>query len=130
MRALSFILCVLSFCAIAAVQDRNGKRADIEIIDARARRIQDKISVDGKARIATEKPIQGLTLTFDFLDLRNGVITTETDEISLDTLKPGEAPSFHTQTASPPGSVKFRMRAFDGFQQELRVANPGPFIIE
>jgi hypothetical protein len=31
---------------------------------------------------------------------------------------------------SPRGAVRYRLRAFDGADRELRVGNPGPFTIE
>ena len=130
MRGLVLALCVVSLGILQADPFQKGKRADIEIVEAKAHRVEGKVSVDGKVRVLAEKPLRGLVLTFDFLDVRNGVLTTENDEVTLDRVKPGETPAFHAQTSNPPGSIRFRMRAFDGFEMELRVANPGPYLIE
>ncbi len=130
MRAVAFVVCVACLSILQADPFQKGKRADIEIVEAKAHRVESKVSLDGKIRVLAEKPLRGLVLTFDFLDVRNGVLTTENDEITLDRVTPGETPAFHAETSNPPGSIRFRMRAFDGFEQELRVANPGPYLIE
>jgi hypothetical protein len=130
MRVLFLVLCVVSLSALQADPFQKGKRADIEIVEAKAHRVENKVSLEGKVRVLADKPLSGLVLTFDFLDVRNGVLTTENDEITLDRIPPGETPAFHAETSNPPGSIRFRMRAFDGFEQELRVANPGPYLIE
>lgn len=131
MRGLVFILCLCCLCALAGDQGQKGKKPpDIQVLEAKARRIEDKVSVDGKLKIAAGKPFRGLVLAFDFLDLRNVVLTTENDEVSTEALNPGDSPSFHAETFNPPGSIKFRLRAFDGSEKELRIANQGPFFIE
>jgi hypothetical protein len=131
MRGLGFVLCVLSLAAVAADQGQKGRKApDVQVIEAKARRIEDKVSVDGKIKITAEKPIRGLVLAFDFLDHDNTILTTEKDEVSEDAVNTGETPSFHAETLNPPGSIKFKMRAFDTSDKELRISNAGPFIIE
>jgi hypothetical protein len=47
-----------------------------------------------------------------------------------DVVDRGEESAFHAATMNPPGSVRFRMRAFDGADRELRLGNSGPFTIE
>jgi hypothetical protein len=130
MRDLAFVLCVLSLGALAAQQSQKGKRPDVQVLEAKARRIENNVSVDGKVKVTAEKPLKGLVLAFDFLDHDNAILTTEKEEISDDILNAGDTPSFHAETFNPPGSIKFKMRAYDGSDKELRIANPGPFIIE
>ena len=131
MRGLAFILSVFSLCAIAADQGQKGKRPpDVTVVEAKAHRIEDKVSVDGKVKVTAEKPLHGLVLAFDFLDHDNAVLTTGKDEISDETMKSGESPSFRSEIVNPPGAIKFKIRAFDSGEKELRIANPGPFIIE
>lgn len=127
MRGLALTLCVLSLCAVA---QKGKKPADVEVVEAKARRIEDKVSVDGKVKITGEKPLHGLVLAFDFLDHGNTILTTEETEVSEDTLNNGETPSFHAETFNPPGSIKFKMRAFDAGDKELKISGAGPFIIE
>jgi hypothetical protein len=47
-----------------------------------------------------------------------------------DELKRGDESSFHAETENPPGSVRFKIRAFDGDGRQLRVGNDGPFVID
>jgi hypothetical protein len=116
---------------MAADQSQKGKKpADVQVVEAKAHRIEEKVSVDGKVKITSEKPLRGLVLAFDFLDHGNAVLTTEKDQVSDENLAPGESPAFHSETLNPPGSIKFKIRAFDRAEKELRIANPGPFIIE
>lgn len=131
MRGFCFIFCLISLCAGAADQGAKGRKApDVQVVEAKARRIEDKVSVDGKVKITSEKPLRGLVLVFDFLEHDNTVLTSQRYQVSEDPLPSGESPSFHAETVNPPGSIKFKMRAFDNAEKELRIANPGPFIIE
>lgn len=116
---------------MAADQGSKGKKPpDVQILEAKAHRVEDKVKVDGKVKVTGEKPLHGLVLAFDFLDHDNAILTSEKDEISDEILKSGESPGFHSETYNPPGSIKFKIRAFDSGDKELRIANPGPFIIE
>ncbi|SPE25633.1 conserved exported hypothetical protein [Candidatus Sulfopaludibacter sp. SbA3] len=131
MRGLAFLLSVLSLCALAADQSQKTKKLpDVQVLEAKARRIEDKVSVDGKVRVNSEKPLRGLVLVFDFLDHDNSILTSEKDQVSEDALASGDTPAFHAETLNPPGSIKFKLRAFDGSEKELRIGNGGPFIIE
>lgn len=131
MRGLAFVLCVVSLCAVAADQGQKGKKpADVQVMEANAHRIEDKVSVDGKVKVTGEKPLHGLILAFDFLDHANAIVTTEETQVSEDMLATGETPAFHAETFNPPGSIKFKMRAFDSSDKELRITGAGPFIIE
>ena len=47
-----------------------------------------------------------------------------------DVLARGEETTFHAVTMNPPGSIRYRLRAFDGADRELRIGNSGPFTIE
>jgi hypothetical protein len=131
MRGLAFVLSILSFCAMAADQSQKGKKLpDVQVLEAKVRRVEEKVSVDGKVKITSDKPLHGLVLVFDFLDHDNNVLTSQHDEISDELLKNGETPSFHSETLNPPGSIKLKIRAFDGGEKDLRIGNSGPFIIE
>ena len=37
---------------------------------------------------------------------------------------------FHNEMVDPPRAVNYTIRAFDNHEKELRVANPGPYIVE
>ena len=52
------LLCLALFAATA--QQKAGKPADVRILETKAVREGDKISVDGKVRVTGEKPLRGL----------------------------------------------------------------------
>lgn len=131
MRGLSLFLCLIFLGSLAATHAQRGKKPpELQVVEAKARRIEDKVAVDGTVRITAEKPVRGLVLAFDFLDHDNAVLTSEQDQISEDALESGETASFRSETLNPPGAIKFKIRAFDSSQKELRIANAGPFVIE
>ena len=123
---------VIAIVAVASpvMAQKQKKPPDIQVIEAKARRGEDKIALDGKVRVTGEKTLKGLVLAFDFLSASGEVLTTQKEEISDEALKPGDEPAFHAETLNPPGAIKFRIRAFDTAERELREADAGPFIIE
>jgi hypothetical protein len=127
MRTLCLSLAVLTLCAVTA---RSQKRADVDISDVKARRLETNMVIDGKLKIGSSKPVKGLVLFLDFLSADKEVLATEKALITEDALKPGDEPPFHVDSRFPVGSVRFKIRAFDAGEKELRVGNPGPFIIE
>jgi len=130
MRGLLVVTCLVSLCALSANQRQKGKTPDVTVVEAKAHRVEEKVTVDGKVKVTAERPLHGLVLAFDFLDHDNAVLTTEKAQLSEDVLPPGEVPTFHAATLNPPGSIKFKVRAYDGSDRELRIAGAGPFIIE
>lgn len=130
MRGLAFGWCLFSLCVMVADQSQKGKRSDVQVIEAKGHRVEGNVSVDGKLKITTEKPLRGLVLSFDFVDHDNAILTTEREQISEDVLNAGDTLSFHAETFNPPGAIKFKMRAYDTSEKELRIVNPGPFLIE
>ena len=128
MKGLALFLVSVCLCGVAAPYQRG--KADIQILDCKARRSEDNVRVDGRIRVLAEHPFKGLVLAFDFLSDEGEVLTTEKDQYSDDTLKNGDELPFHVETTNPPGSIRYRVRAFDGAERELRVRGPGPYIIE
>lgn len=129
MKLICLVLGILAIVGAGSAQ-KAKKAPDIEVLDAKARRGEDKIALDGKIRITAEKPLKGLVLAFDFLSASGDVLTTQKQEISDETLDRNEEPSFHSELLNPPGAIKFRIRAFDITERELRSGNAGPFTIE
>lgn len=115
-------LCVLAHAA---------KRPDVQIVESRARRVEaGKVAVDGSARVTAAKPLKGLIIIFDFLSSEGETLTSQKIKVAEDAIGPGEESPFHAETMNPPGAVRIRVRAVDGAEQDLRVANGGPFAIE
>jgi hypothetical protein len=101
----------------------------VQIVEAKARRVEEgRLSMDGRVRAG--KTIKGLTLTFDFLTSDGVLLSSQKTTVEDDELKRGDESSFHAETENPPGSVRFKIRAFDGDGRQLRVGNDGPFVID
>ncbi|MGA2274686.1 MAG: hypothetical protein ABSH00_14110 [Bryobacteraceae bacterium] len=125
MRCLAAALLLLLACAMALAQ----KRHDVEVVEAKARRVEEgRLSIDG--RVSVTKPVKGLTLTFDFLTSDGELLSSQKTAVEDDELKRGEESSFHAETDNPPGSVRFKIRAFDSSGRQLGVGNDGPFVID
>ncbi len=123
MKLLALILCL---CALTMAQ----RRPDVQVIEAKARRIEDgKVAVDGRVKVG-DKPLKGLVIVFDFLSSEGETLTSQKITAEEDEVDRGEESSFHAVTMNPPGSVRFRLRAFDSADRQLRVGNAGPFVIE
>lgn len=116
--------------AIVGSAQKAKKAPDVEIIEAKSRRTEEKIAFDGKVRVTAEKPLKGLVLEFAFLSNSGDALTTQKIEVSDDTLDKGDETAFHAETNNPPGAIKYTIRAFDRNERELRTGNPGPFVIE
>lgn len=127
MRSVCFVLVALALCA---VDGRSQKKSDITLADIKANRLENKMTIDGKARVTSDKPVKGLVLYFDFLSADKEVLTTEKVLVAEETLKPGDDQPFHVDSRFPVGAVRFRIRVYDNGEKELRVGNPGPFVIE
>jgi hypothetical protein len=125
MRYLAAASLLLLVCAMALAQ----KKHDVEILEAKARRVEEgRLSIDGRVRAG--KPLKGLTLTFDFLTSDGELLSSQKTAVDDAALDRGDESSFHAETDNPPGSVRFKIRAFDGDSRQLRVGNEGPFVIE
>jgi hypothetical protein len=124
---IALLLCALF---VAAAQQKAKKPADVQILESKAVREGDKISVDGKVRVTGEKPLKGLVIVFDFRSPEKEVVTSQKAVIDEDTLPVGREGVYHSEMADSARAVRYTVRAFDMHEKELRVANPGPFPIE
>src|ERR1017187_2896176 len=109
---------------------KDGKPADVRILETKAVREGDKISVDGKVRVTGEKPLRGLGIIFDFPSPEKEVVTSQRAIIAEDTLETGREGVFHSEMADSARAVRYTVRAFDMHEKELRLANPGPYPVE
>jgi hypothetical protein len=126
MKHLTLICLLLCVAPLTFAQ----RHSDVQILESRARRVEEgRVSVDGRVRIGA-KPIKGLVLVFDFISADGDPLTSQKVEVDDDVLARGEESTFHAATNNPPGAVRYQLRAFDGADRELRVGNPGPYTIE
>jgi hypothetical protein len=120
---------ILSLCASAPGQ-RKKKALDVEVIETRARRVEQKITLDGRVRFTGERPARGLVIVFDFLSPEHEVVTSQKTQVADDVVRAGQEASYQTVLVDPVRAVTYQVRAFDTGGRDLRVANPGPFPIE
>jgi hypothetical protein len=129
MRILVLAIAVLSLSALGSSQKRK-KPPDVTVLEAKARRGDGKILVDGSVRITAQKQIHGLVVIFDLLSAENGVLASEKAVVDEGFIEPGQERSIHAETSDPVRAVRYRIRAFDNFERELRAENTGPFPVE
>jgi len=120
---------VLSLCASATGQ-RKKKPADVEVIETKARRVDDRITLDGRVRFTGERPAHGLVIVFDFLSAEQAIVTTQKTQVADDVVRAGREASYQTVLVDPVRAVSYQVRAVDAADRDLRVANPGPYPIE
>ncbi|HJZ94897.1 MAG TPA: hypothetical protein VKE70_00185 [Candidatus Solibacter sp.] len=122
---------ILGFALLnLAVAQRQKKPPDVSIIETKAIREQTRITVDGKVKVTAEKPVHGLVIVFDFRSPEKEVVTSQKTTIQEDSMEAGREGAFHAEMADAARAVAYTIRAFDTHEKELRVANPGPFIVE
>jgi len=128
MKWFSLFLAVGSLLAFAPQKAK--KPADVTMVETKAARDAGKISVDGRVKVTGEKPLRGLVIFFDFRSPEKEVVTAQKTVIDDATLEPGHEGVFHNEMVDAPRAVNYTIRAFDIHDKELRVANPGPYIVE
>jgi len=119
---------ILSLCASAPGQRK--KPADVEVVETRAHRVDDKITLDGRVRFTSPRPARGLLIVFDFLSAEHAVVTTQKTQVADDVVRAGQEASYQTVLVDPVRAIEYRVRAVDTTDRDLRVANPGPYPIE
>ena len=128
MRLLVLLLAAGSLFAFGPQKQK--KPADVQILETKAMRDTGRIKVDGRVKVSGEKPLRGLVIVFDFRSPEKEVVTSQKTVIDEDTMETGQEGAFHNQMVDAPRAVKYTIRAFDMHEKELRVANPGPYIVE
>ena len=126
------IFLAVSFCVSGGdvKKRKKEKLPDIEILEARGRRGENTIRIDGRLRNAGDKVIQGLVLQFDFMDSDHNLLTSQKAAMEDDSLEPGKEAGFHVELNAPPRSIEFQIGAVDEAVRELRVIKAGPFVID
>lgn len=122
-------LLVLASLLSAAPKKRKAPVAEVEVIRASAKRVENRIELDGKVKNRGEVPIQGLVLHFELLStgmkpisVRNGPADTFIDA--------GNECAYLFQMKDEPRAVHFRILATDGRSGDLTVIAPGPYVIQ
>lgn len=123
---------LLAVCMGAAPQTKESRKKppDIQMVETTVRRSGENFTLDGRVHITSEKALRGLVVVFDFFGPEGSVIATQKAEVSEDDLEPGKEASYQALAQASPRAVRYKLRAFDLNEKELRVANAGPFAIE
>jgi hypothetical protein len=129
LKCAAFALAVL-LSGIPGAAQKKGKPPEIVVLEAKARRAEGRIQIDARVRAAAEKPLRGLIVYFDLLSPENGVLTTVNEMLEEGPLAAKQERSCESATSEHVRAVRFRVRASDRGDRELRVANDGPFPIE
>jgi hypothetical protein len=128
MRLLALVMAAATLLAFSPQKAK--KPADVEMLETKAVRDAGKISVDGRVKVTGEKALHGLVIVFDFRSPEKEVVTAQKTMIDNGTMESGSEGSFHNEMVDAPRAVKYTIRAFDAHEKELRVANPGPYVVE
>ena len=100
------------------------------MIETKARRVEERITLDGSVRFTGERPAHGLVILFDFLSAEHEVVTSQKTQVADDIVRAGREASYQTVLVDPVRAVSYQVRACDSAERDLRVANPGPYPIE
>jgi hypothetical protein len=121
-----FLLAALVLSLGAAAR----KPADLEVVETKAHRVDDRITLDGRVRFTGVKPAHGLLIVFDFLSAEHAVVTTQKTQVADDVVRAGQEASYQTVLMDPVRAIEYRVRAVDTTDRDLTVSNPGPYPIE
>ncbi|MCX6620953.1 MAG: hypothetical protein NTY38_07700 [Acidobacteria bacterium] len=125
---LMLLLASLSFPAEKKRKPKGGP--DIEVIELSCHRTGLDVVVDGRVRNSGDKSIEGLKLLFDFLGTSGAVISTREGGIEDAVFEPDTEAEFHARIPDPVRAVRLIVNAQTRTERELRVGNPGPYVIE
>jgi hypothetical protein len=129
MRLLGAVVLALALLTVAVAQ-KQKRPPDVQIAETKAVRDQGRITVDGKVKCTAEKPLRGLIVVFDFRSPEKEVVTSQKTTIQEETMETGREGAFHAEMVDAVRAVAYTIRAFDNHEKELRVDNPGPYIVE
>ena len=129
MKALAAGLLLVALLSAAAPQ-KSKKTPEVEVLETKARRASGEIFIDIRVRTSTEKSLRGLIVYFDLLSPENGVVTSQKAVLDEDQISPGQERSAQSAASEHVRAVRYKVRAFDLQERELRIANAGPFPIE
>ncbi len=106
------------------------KRADIQILDFKAERADDLISVHAKVKNIGERTLQRVNIIFRFVDTERATVTTQRTALEKLELAPGEESEIDAQMQDAPRAVWVTILAERSGGVETRVAGDGPYTVE
>jgi hypothetical protein len=133
-RVLAAALMLAGAAWLPAQKDRGkkdkDKPPDLELLDFKVRREDKTISVEGRVRNISAKPMKGAILFFEFLESDQKMISRMIAEVTKDAIPPGEDASFETQTKDQSRAVSVRLDVEDRDGRYFKLDKPGPHDIE
>ncbi len=131
MKRVLWSLALIAVCLCAAdKKKKQPKPPEVVVMETAAHRQEGKVAIDGRVKNNSEKPMEGLTLLFDFMAPGRQVITTQKAAIDEEVLEPGKEAVFRVELNDPVRAVEVQLNAVDRNGREFRVQNAGPFSIE
>jgi hypothetical protein len=127
MKWVLLLLAVACLCVQAA--DNKKKPADIQVVEINAVRASDQVSLDGRVRVTSLKPVKRLIIQFDYLADGKKIVSSKRMNADEDELQTGDETAFNVQSECPPKAFEFVVKAYRGNGDILTVENPGPFPI-
>lgn len=126
---LSVPVCVL---AADKKKPKSGKKNEPEVLVSGVKILRDAdgITVDGRMKNVSGKPLRGLVVFFEFLEPGGRMISRMHTEVGEGALAVDEEGTFEGQTPDQVRAVWVRLEVEDKDGRYLRLNNPGPYTIE
>ena len=121
---------VLVSLAVPGLPQKQKKPADVSVLETKAKRDEGKIQIDVRVKASGEKMLRGLTVVFDLMSPEKNVVGSLRAALDDGSVEPGQERDTTAETSEHVRAVQYKIRAFDGAERELRIANDGPFPIE
>lgn len=128
-RALVLLAVLAPLLSGAGQRRKQPLPPEVEVVQVVARRVENRIELDGTIRNAGEMPAQELVLKFEFLSSGDKVLTVRNGPAPEEYLEPGDECSFYFHLRDEVRAVRFRIRASDRRRDVLKVVKPGPYPI-
>lgn len=111
-------------------KSKKSKGPNVLVEKIEVRRDGDVVLLDGLIRNTSIKPIQGITLHFEFFAPNQESLTVMNGPLDSASLDPDDTAEFKLQVRYPTRAVELKVEARDKDQRELNVEKNGPFRID
>jgi len=128
-RSLALIALASLFLCLGQ-EKRKQKPAQLEMIEFKAIRDQNKILIDGKVRNTGDLAAKDVILFFQFVSPDKKVVATRQADLEPREIEPGEDADFLLETPFPARAVFIRMETYDRQERWINLAKSGPYPIE
>lgn len=110
---------------------RKGKgKADVAVLKMSSVHQNGVIEYEGDVKNVSEKPLTGLTMRVEFLDVDGVLASAQKIEIEEGALQPGEERHFSIQGRDVPRAVSFRVSFTSRGDHDLYTSGAGPYPLD